>query len=445
MMKRTLCRLANVSGGQRGGHRRNALAHEGMSDITLLRKVVSNKLYHKKGQRIQAMRGERQHVVVEAEDNWPIHNKGVAYCPEWGEADKIIGGVVFDRDEMPEYVGFKIERRLSEYSPRKKGGKKADKTIAEGLSGKEGGMTKSTRADYLPNPIAVITISTEKHVIVLHVLQWGECLNWANEDEMPNFVRLLASNRVAKVCVGGRAAAVALKKEFNLGTSNFVDVSHKAKEVLDTAGVNGIYFQPHGFTFKLLTQHFWRHDGFPKPLRVTMSNWNILPLTSDQLVYTANHAYALVHMYTALQSIEARAKVSPVGPFYPAYVCFQTSVLRFPNPSKDGIDARQAFERNSDFHRGVESVLNKAFRGLGGVKHFWFPCEEGNGQTVAAGFSSQEFADKAVEAFVGHKSLLVTSRPVPWADAKEEFRLRMGGQKHLAFDHTPEETDKWAP
>eukprot|EP01061_Rhynchopus_euleeides_P011928 TRINITY_DN21534_c0_g1_i1.p1 TRINITY_DN21534_c0_g1~~TRINITY_DN21534_c0_g1_i1.p1 ORF type:complete len:478 (+),score=156.77 TRINITY_DN21534_c0_g1_i1:90-1436(+) len=381
--------------------------------VAAIRSVLMSRLRRGRLRRKKILSKKREHVVMDAPDLWPVHSRGVAYCPNPAEADSLIGSVVFDADELPEVVSIRVERRLSEYNPPSR--------FKSAGAPRPGGLS-SSRVQYIPNPIAVMTVSTEKHVVVMHIVQWGDYNEWANDVEMPYFTRLLRSNRVAKICSNASQVTVALKHELNLDTSGFIDLSLFARETLGVAQRNGIYFQPAGFSFHSLANHFY-NGRFPRPVRLLMSNWHVLPLSHDQLVFTSNEAYTTLQMYKRLISIAERAEVSPHGPYHHVHVVINSLVMRF---AEDPEVRRKDFKKDSNFYGAVEGLLSRAFRDFGGVDWFWFT---GDKQSVAVGFRDESKLGQAITAFAGHKNIIVTDRPVKWSDAKEEFRLRYGARR----------------
>ncbi|KAJ9454443.1 hypothetical protein DIPPA_21511 [Diplonema papillatum] len=398
--------------------------------VAQIKQAIEKTKRMQKARRQKIATAKRKHVIVNEPDLWPVHNASVAYCPTAGEADSLIANFVFDVEPPLTAVGIRIERRIPRYA-------QVDNATLFSES-RANTKLRTAKEKFLINPISVISISTGTVVLVLHVAQWGDHRRWyqhQREDMMAKLTRLLSSTRIAKVCPKAEQVALAIRKDFGFETAKFVDVGVLARGLLHDAQSNGVPFQPHGFSFHELAQHCF-HGNFPRPLRVLLTNWQVLPLSPEQVLFTSNAAHATLTIYQRLLRVRERALLSDVGPWHPVFVVVNNFILRFPEKEA----ARLGFQEGAPFRRTVESLVRNAFRGYA-VKAMWFA---GAKQTVCVGFATAEDATRAVDDFLGNKSLLVTPREVAWVDAKEEFRLRALGKAPVRDAERPmPEQDQW--
>ena len=386
-----------------------AALHGSQASVSQIKNVLERRRLRRQHKQNKTLKKKREHVVIDAPDMWPVHKRPVAYCPNAAEADEIIGGIVFG-DELPEFVALRVERRLSEYNPPAERSDKVD------------GVEVGKQNVYVPHPIACITVSTENHVVVMHVVQWGDYREWAGEKHTPNLTRLLKSNRVMKVASNAYQITKALQIEFNLETSGFVDLGEFAKEAMHVAQTNGVWFQPTGFSFHDLANLFFA-GRYPRPLQTLMSNWHILPLSSNQLVFSSNQAHTTLQLYNKISALKEKSLTSMMGPYHAVHVVINTLVLRW---AVDKESLQADFKKNSDFYFKVQGLLQKAFRDFGGIDWFWFTCAP---QTLCVAFTDPAKAEAAVASFAGHRNIIVTDREVDWEDCKKEFQLRYAAHK----------------
>ena len=348
---------------------------------------------------------ERKQVAFSNPELWPITlGKSVAYCTDYVEADELIGHYIFDAEPRPEVVSMKTDRRVTRYQSNPHLSKDRQHLVAN---------------------ISVLTIATAKVVLVLHLSQfqeqWKSGISSDDEDDvkMPFLRRLIASTDVIKATTAVAQLCHFLKSNFGFTVGGFVDVSILAKHLLSDAQCNGVKYQPTGFYLQELASAALQKP-FPYPLRQVMSNWDVLPLSEDQIVFASNNAYALILVYNHIVKVRSAMQASSYGPWYPVYVSINSLILPFPKT-----DLGEIYEKGSEFHTDITQLLQKTFRGYR-IHAVWFSCFD---QTVGIALDSQEKAQELINEFSKNLSIIVTDVPREWKDLKEEFRLRLAGSR----------------
>eukprot|EP01060_Flectonema_neradi_P003808 TRINITY_DN1248_c1_g1_i1.p1 TRINITY_DN1248_c1_g1~~TRINITY_DN1248_c1_g1_i1.p1 ORF type:complete len:417 (+),score=54.33 TRINITY_DN1248_c1_g1_i1:1351-2601(+) len=372
-----------------------------------LRKAVMLHKARQKRKRKPVAMTERKKVAYSSSELWPITvGKSVAYCTNYKEADDLIGHYIFDAEPKPEFVAIKTDRRTPKY---------------EATSRREG------EESLLVPQISVLTIATTKVVIVMHISQfqdeWRKGIDKRQDNEdfvrMPFLKRLISSTNITKVTTSVKQISYFLTTTFGFSVGNFVDVSVLSRFMIPEAHCNGVLFQPPDLTLQGLATSALQ-KAYPFPIRQIMSNWDVLPLSEEQIIFSSNNAFALVLIYKHVASVRAAMQASPYGPWFPAYISINSFIMKFPTT-----DLYEHYQKGSEFHTTVTQLVQKTFRGYK-IHSVWFPCTP---QTIGIGLDSQEMVDKLIEDYQLNKSIIVSDSPPEWEDAKEEFRLRLAGSR----------------
>jgi hypothetical protein len=162
------------------------------------------------------------------------------------------------------------------------------------------------------NKTAVIQLSTETAVLVLHII---------HVKTLPRYlVDILADQNILKVGCGIRTDVVKLLRDTGLQCKGVVDL-------VDLAARSG-YSKEHGQGLKKLANSVLGIE-MNKPKKVQLSNWETLPLTRGQIRYAALDAWIGIKLHSQMRKKMKSSQITlseidglrDAHPSVPAVVC----------------------------------------------------------------------------------------------------------------------------
>ncbi|XVF65326.1 hypothetical protein PTKIN_Ptkin09bG0238900 [Pterospermum kingtungense] len=138
----------------------------------------------------------------------------------------------------------------------------------------------------LPGRAAVMQICCDnRYCYVMHIIHSG----------IPRSLQVLLEDcTIMKVGVAIDGDAVKVFNDYNVSVKALEDLSHLAKQKLDRDRQN--------WGLAALTETLVCKE-LPKPKRIRLGNWELYPLSKEQLQYAATDAFASWHLYQVLKSL----------------------------------------------------------------------------------------------------------------------------------------------
>ncbi|XWS13352.1 hypothetical protein CRYUN_Cryun36dG0030300 [Craigia yunnanensis] len=138
----------------------------------------------------------------------------------------------------------------------------------------------------LPGKAAVMQICCDnRYCYVMHIIHSG----------IPQSLQVLLEDSTiikAGVAIGGDAVKVF--NDYNVSVKALEDLSHLGNQKINRDRQN---WSLAALTEKLVCKEL------PKPKRIRLGNWELYPLSKEQLQYAATDAFASWHLYQVLKSL----------------------------------------------------------------------------------------------------------------------------------------------
>ncbi|XP_022722592.1 Werner Syndrome-like exonuclease [Durio zibethinus] len=147
----------------------------------------------------------------------------------------------------------------------------------------------------LPGKAAVMQICCDnRYCYVMHIIHSG----------IPQSLQvLLGDSTIIKVGVAIGGDAVKVFRDYNVSVKAVEDLSYLANQKLNS--------DPQNWSLAALTEKLVCKE-LPKPKRIRLGNWELYPLSKEQLQYAATDAFASWHLYQVLKNLPDAVK-DPAG------------------------------------------------------------------------------------------------------------------------------------
>jgi hypothetical protein len=182
---------------------------------------------------------------------------------------------------LPLFPGLPLERILVPATPEEFAAA-AREILAAGVAGFDTESKPTFRAGEK---------STGPHVVQFALADKAFIFQLHHKAARPVLIELLQSEQIAKVGFGLQSDHAHIQRKFGIRPRNVIDLDHAfhSKGYRGQIGVRGAI----GVLFQ---------QRFPKSKSATTSNWALPRLTTTQLLYAANDAYAALKIHEALEA-----------------------------------------------------------------------------------------------------------------------------------------------